>query len=105
MVTKEKCTLFFYRLHFVDVIERKDMYQNVISKNIDTMRYYVKKMERTSNWFLTDFYELWIFHNFLYITKYVIQLKEVHFQTKRYFRPIVSIFKSFDELLRISGTR
>lgn len=82
MVTLEKTYVNVYKLHFIDESEH-DQYQIVLSKNINTVRYYVKKLMYNRGWFLTDFYELTIYDDHLWLTRYIIRYNVVNGKIRR----------------------
>jgi len=82
MVTVEKIEVNVYRLHFKDV-SNNSRYQTVLSKNIDTVRYYAKKLLVTIGWYLVDFHELTIYDDHLWLTRYTIRYKVVNGKIRR----------------------
>lgn len=102
MVTREQGCVSLYRLHLIDMSNDRDVYRNVISKNVLTLRSYAKKVEKSENLLLLDFYEVWMLHDFIWLAKYYIKLKGPDLREKRYYLPVYSLLKEFDEVLGIN---
>jgi hypothetical protein len=82
VVTLEKTDVNVYRLQFKDE-SQNDQSKIVLSKNIDTLRYYAKKLMYDKGWFLTDFYELTIYDDHLWLTRYKMTYKVVNGKVRR----------------------
>jgi hypothetical protein len=102
MVTR-KCDDNLYRLHFFDLNNEQDVFENVISRNVYTLRYYANKMERTKNLMLVDFYEISIMGNYIWLTKWdIIPRERYELRYYLYYRDVASILKTFDQFLGIN---
>ena len=102
MVTREQNYVSFYRLHLKDMSNDRDVYRNVTSKNIHTLRSYAKKVEMLECLLLMDFYEVWMASDLIWLTKHYVRCKEVNLRERRYYLSAFSILKKFDEILGIN---
>jgi hypothetical protein len=98
MVTLEKIEVNVCRLHFIDESEH-DQYQIVLSKNIDTVRYYAKKLMNQRGWFLVDFYELTIYDDHLWLTRYIMRYKVANGKIRRRTYCITDTNRHFNQIL------
>jgi hypothetical protein len=98
MVTVEKQEVNVYRLHFKDESSH-DQYQIVLSKSIDTVRYYAKKLMNQRGWFLLDFYELTIYDDHLWLTIYMIRYKVINRKIRRRTCCIADTNRHFNQIL------
>jgi hypothetical protein len=101
MVTRKCGGVWYYRLHFLNMTNEEEVYENVISKNIQTLRYYVNKAKRSRNLLLMDFYEVGVFERFIWLTKYWSVYREWDHRGAEFYVSECSIFKTFDGYLGI----
>lgn len=101
MVTRPVTWINFYRLRFTDDDDH-DIYQNVLSKNVNTLMYYAKKMMRQRNLYLMEFDEISVGLPLVWLTKYRVQYTEVHERPKRLLHQIADHRLTFDEISRLA---
>jgi hypothetical protein len=98
LVTIEKELVNVYKLHFDDGANQH--YQIVLSRNIDTVRYYAKKLMRTKGWFLEDFYELTIYDDHLRLTQYVLDYRaDVNGKVRQRIYRVADTNRHFNQIL------
>ena len=98
MVTREVESVNVYKLHFIDIFNESH-YQIVLSNNIDTLRYYAKKLLNSKDWFLADFYELTIYDDHLWLTKYIMRYKVSKGKTRRRTYCVADTNRHFNQIL------
>ena len=104
MVTRRHNTVSYYLLHFFDFTNNNDVHESVISRSLSTIRYYARREEATRNLFLVDFYELLVFGQQLWLTKYYVIPRELSFNKfKEYYVPYYDARWTFDEFLEITN--
>jgi hypothetical protein len=104
MVTRRHNTVSYYLLHFFGFTNDNDVYESVISRSPSTIRYYASRVEVTRNLFLVDFYELLVFEQQLWLTKYYVVPKETEANRfKEYYVPCYDARWTFDEFLGITN--
>jgi hypothetical protein len=101
MVTREIGGISYYLLHSKDINNDNDVYITVLSEHIYTLRYYVKKLERRRDLFLIDVYEAFLFHDRLWLTKILVEHREVDRKVRTRYYPLPSTPKQFDEILKM----
>lgn len=94
MVTLEKEIVNIYRLHFIDEFNCHH-YQIVLSKNINTVNYYAKKLMISEGWFLIDYHEITIDNNNLWVTKHIIRYKVTHRGIRREVYSLTDTYRNF----------
>jgi len=99
MVTREISAINYYYLHFEDINTGQEIYQSVTSRNLRTLRYYVKKLMQRRNLILLDFLEVSISADCAIITKFYVRYRDIRFHPKMYFYAVDGIWAYLEDII------
>jgi hypothetical protein len=83
MVTIEHENMQYYRLHFRNMSDNSEIYQNVVARNLQAIRYYSKKMMTTRQWHLRSFHLVSIAGQYMCLTLYIVREKWISLHKRR----------------------